>query len=366
MQATPRTSTPETLGRTAQGPPAPGAPLRVGILGARTAVQGIGPYVARAFARAGCRVCAVAGTSAGSARAAAEDLARRFDLRCTAHVGLQRMLEDEPLDVLAVCSPMGTHREALAVAGAAGVHVLCEKPLWWEAGCRADGERLAGEVAAVARDFVARGKLLALNTQWPTTLPAWRALFPAVASTGGARRFEMLMSPKGGPHREDATPERLVVDAAPHALAMLRALVGGGRVEAARATRPADEGPGRAASGGATSGRAALDLTFTWRHAAGATEVLLRLRQCPEQPRPAGYGIDGAWVGRRVALPEYAMSLVTRDGRSAPLTDPLDVLVAGFAADAAAGRATDIEGLVESMTALRDLVAVTEGSEDSA
>jgi predicted dehydrogenase len=223
----------------------------------------------------------------------------------------------------------------------------------------------------VAREFVARGKLLALNTQWPTTLPAWRALFPAVASTGGARRFEMLMSPKGGPHGEDATPERLVVDAAPHALTMLRALVGGGRVEAARATRPADAGSGSAASGsaasgGAASGRAALDLTFTWRHAAGETEVLLRLRQCPDQPRPAGYGIDGAWVERRVALPEYAMSLVTRDGRSAPLTDPLDVLVAGFAADAAAGRATDTEGLVESMTALRDLVAVTEGSEDSA
>jgi hypothetical protein len=126
-------------------------------------------------------------------------------------------------------------------------------------------------------------------------------------------------------------------------------------VEAPRATRPLD----------VEAGRAALDLEFRWRHAGGATEVALRLRQCPEQPRPAGYALDGAWVERRVALPAYAMSLVAPDGRGEPLQDPLDALVAGFAADAAAGRATDVEALVESMTALRDLVACTEGSEDT-
>jgi hypothetical protein len=55
---------------------------------------------------------------------------------------------------------------------------------------------------------------------------------------------------------------------------------------------------------------------------------------------------------------------VTPGGRRAVLEDPLDLLVAGFADDAAAGRPTDVETLVESMAALRDLVACTDGPED--
>ncbi|MHC5212645.1 MAG: Gfo/Idh/MocA family oxidoreductase [Planctomycetota bacterium] len=313
MQSTPPTPTPATGSGDAAGP----APLRVGILGARTVVQGIGPYVARAFRSAGCHVCAVAGTREETAREAAEDLSRRFDLRCTAHAGLQRMLDAESLDVLAICSPMQTHREALALASGADIHVLCEKPLVWDAALR-----------------------------------------------GGVRRFEMLMSPKGGGGAGAASGERLVVDAAPHAVSMLRALAGAGRVEAAIATRPADVAPARSA----------LDLAFRWRRARSATEdatedateVLLRLRQCPEQPRPAGYAVNGAWAERRVELPAYTMSLVSEDARSEPLDDPLDSLVAGFVEDVAAGRRTDVEALVESMTALRDLVAATEGVEDTA
>ncbi|MHC4846059.1 MAG: Gfo/Idh/MocA family protein [Planctomycetota bacterium] len=359
MQSTPPTPTPATGSGDAAGP----APLRVGILGARTVVQGIGPYVARAFRSAGCHVCAVAGTREETAREAAEDLSRRFDLRCTAHAGLQRMLDAESLDVLAICSPMQTHREALALASGADIHVLCEKPLVWDAGCRAPGQALADEVRAVAEGFVARGRLLALNTQWPTTLAAYRRLHPD-ALRGGVRRFEMLMSPKGGGGAGAASGERLVVDAAPHAVSMLRALAGAGRVEAAIATRPADVAPARSA----------LDLAFRWRRARSATEdatedateVLLRLRQCPEQPRPAGYAVNGAWAERRVELPAYTMSLVSEDARSEPLDDPLDSLVAGFVEDVAAGRRTDVEALVESMTALRDLVAATEGVEDTA
>jgi predicted dehydrogenase len=264
------------------------------------------------------------------------------------------MLDAEALDVLAICSPMGNHRQALAAASAAGVHVLCEKPLHWDARCRTAGAALEDEVRALAEGYAARGRLLALNTQWPTTLPAYHRLHGRTQG-GGVQRFEMLMSPRGGSGAGPAPAERLVVDAAPHALSMLRALVGGGRVLDARASRPADVEPGRGA----------LDLSFRWGHAGGATDVVLRLRQCPEQPRPAGYAVDGAWVERRVSQPGYVMSLVAPDGRSEPLRDPLDVLVAGFVADVAAGRLPDVEALVESMAALRDLVACTEGPEDS-
>jgi len=349
--------------REAARPGVSGDRLRVGVVGTRTVAQGIGAYVARAFASAGCEVVALVGTSPATVAQARADLSRRYGLHCAGYLDVGAMLGEQALDVLAICSPPGAHREALAAALEAGVHVLCEKPLWWEA----DSARRAGlaaEVEALARGFRERGRLLALNTQWPATLPTFRRLHPQ-AEEGGVRSFSMHLSPRGdapGSQPGRAGRERLVIDAAPHALSLLQALVGPGRVEGASASAPA---PARAAGGPPL---AALDLRFTWRTARIATRVELTLRQCPEQPRPAGYAINGAWADREVELPSYAMSLVSREtpARRVPLPDPLDAHVADFVAGVAAGRATEVEALVESLAALRDLVGVAVGSEEAA
>lgn len=341
-----------------------GRRLRVGVVGARTVAQGIGAYVARAFASAGCEVVALVGTSPATVAQARADLSRRYGLQCAGYLDVGAMLGEQALDVLAICSPPGVHREALAAALEARVHVLCEKPLWWEA----DSARRAGlaaEVEALARGFLERGRLLALNTQWPATLPTFRRLHPQ-AEKGGVRSFSMHLSPRGdapGSQPGRVGREHLVIDAAPHALSLLRALVGPGRVEGASASAPA---PAPAIGGGPAL--AALDLRFTWRTAELATRVELTLRQCPEQPRPAGYAINGAWADREVELPSYAMSLVSRESpaRRVPLPDPLDAHVADFVAGVAAGRRTDVEALVESLAALRDLVGVAVGSEEAA
>jgi hypothetical protein len=136
----------------------------------------------------------------------------------------------------------------------------------------------------------------------------------------------------------------MVVDAAPHLLSLLHAVAGPGRVADARAEGETDE---------------ALSLSFRWLHAAGETRAGLTLRRCERQPRPAGYALDGCWAERRVTLPDYAMELVA-EGRAVPLPDPLDAHVAAFAARAQAGAPTDVEALVESMAALRDLVVAAE------
>ena len=101
-------------------------------------------------------------------------------------------------------------------------------------------------------------------------------------------------------------------------------------------------------------------MTFTWRHAGGAPRAALTLRRCATQPRPAGYALDGCWAERQVTMPGYAMALVS-EGRSVPLADPLDAHVAGFVRRVLSGEPTDVEGLVESLTTLRDLVAAAEG-----
>jgi predicted dehydrogenase len=351
------------------GPPgraATGRPLRVGVVGARQAVQGIGAYVAREFARAGCEVAGIVGTSEASVAAAQADLAARFGLACEGFTSLPELLARQRPDVVALCSPAGSHRAQLELALEAGAHVFCEKPLWWDETCaparpaapprtegpraegpRAEGPRAEGpgadelsrRVRALAEGFRSRGLLLALNTQWPCTLEAFRRLYPGVLTGTGpwpVRRFDMLLSPI----RRGA---EMVVDGAPHALSLLDALTGHGHVETVVAHRPGPDDT-------------ALDLAFRWIHAQGATEASLRLRTCPSQPRPAGYGIDGAWAERGVTQPGYRMQL-TGGGRSEPLHDPLDLRVAQFVAQVRAGTPTDVQGLVESLANLRDLVA---------
>ena len=349
-------------------------PLRVGVVGTRTVSQGIGAYVARAFARAGCEVAALVGTRPETVEQARAELSRRFGLECRGYLDVESLLAGQPLDAIAICSPPAAHRAALAAALEAGVHVLCEKPLWWEAGS-ARRPDLTAQVEALASGFRERGRLLALNAQWPATLAAYRRLHPR-AEEGGLRHFAMRLSPRGetqgrGDAGADAGAsarprrERLVVDAAPHAISLLQALVGHGSVQDAAASEPAARG------GAAHGGRAALDaldLRFTWATSAGRTAVELELRQCPEQPRPAGYAINGHWADREVELPGYAMALVSRErpARRVPLDDPLDLHVADFVAGIAAGRRTDVEALVESLGALRDLVGVAAGPEEAA
>jgi predicted dehydrogenase len=160
------------------------------------------------------------------------------------------MLGEQALDVLAICSPPAAHRAALLAALEAGVHVLCEKPLWWEA----DSARRAG--------------LAARSRRWRAASPSaggcsrsTRSGPPRCRHSGGCTRrprkracgtFRMLLSPRGdapGQLAERVRRERLVIDAAPHAISLLQALVGHGRVEAASASVPAGATRVRARAG---------------------------------------------------------------------------------------------------------------------
>ncbi len=314
--------------------------LRVGVVGARRVVQGIGPYVARAFRTAGCEVVGLVGTSMATAQAARAELRERHGIEAAAFTDAAALLSALRPDVLAICSPTREHRPALVAALAARVHVLCDKPLWWEAGsARASRAALAADVRALAGGFVAAGRRLELNAQWPETLPCYRRLHPR-AEAGGLRSVEMLLSPI-------TTGSAMIVDAAPHLLSLLHATVGRGTLHDISV---------RGLSG---EDSAVLDLSFVYRHAAGETRASLALRRCAEPPRPAGYALNGCWAERQVSLPDYAMALAA-EGRSEPLPDPLDAKVAGFVARVASGEPTDVEGLVESLAQLRDLVGAAE------
>ena len=74
-----------------------------------------------------------------------------------------------------------------------------------------------------------------------------------------------------------------------------------------------------------------LELAF--RFLAGPTRVaaIVRLHVVPDQPRPAGYAVNGVPAERRIRMPDYALSF-EEGGRSVPLPDPMAALVGRFVA----------------------------------
>jgi predicted dehydrogenase len=311
--------------------------LKAAVIGARRQRQGTGEFVAAALHRTGCEVRGVVGTTAATADAARATL-EGYGITCRAYTSLDELLAAEPVDVVAVCSPAACHLPQIEVALAAGCHVFAEKPLWWEAGTSA--EALSGRVEALTDGFLAAGRFLGLNTQWPFTLAAFDALHPGVRTPGVApKEFDMSLGPIG------AGPS-MAVDSGSHLLSMLQVLAGPGSLHDVRATYQA-------------AGVVEMILQCTYEHRAGRLKASLRLTQTPEPPRPAAYRIDGFSVHREVELAPYRVSFRADDQR-VPVADPLQASVEAFVGAVKQGLNTDREAIVSGMTQLHELVSAAE------
>lgn len=298
----------------------------IGIVGARRRRQGIGEHVATQFARCGAAVAAIAGTTSETVEAARRALEAK-GIRVRGYTSVDAMLAAERLDVLAVCSPIPAHGAAVEAGLRAGLHVLCEKPMLFDPDLS-----VAAEVSRLARAFAERGRHLATVTQWPQTLGAFARLHPA-ADIARVQRFWMRLSPI-------STGWGMVVDSISHPLSMLRALVGPGEVRDPAANWESDD---------------RVTLTFAYEHARGSVATSVRLARTAEQPRPAGYAIDGREARREVSLPDYSMHF-TDGTRRVPVEDPLGLLVREFLDRLDRGDPPDIAGLASDAAGLEAIV----------
>src|SRR5262245_58838667 len=163
--------------------------FRVGVVGARRVHEGTGAFLAGFFHAAGCKVVAVAGSSADSAGIASRELKERYGIEATPYADPREMVEKAELDAIVIASPDATHEPLLRLALDAGLHTLCEKPLVYDTnpGFAARGE-------ALVRGFAERNLLLAVNAQWRFALPSYMRLFPDV-DPRAAKSFTMRLTP---------------------------------------------------------------------------------------------------------------------------------------------------------------------------
>lgn len=91
--------------------------LHIGLIG----TGAMGQAHARAWGQTPANLCGVVSKSAGSATS----LAQQYNAKV--YGSLEAMLPE--IDVLDICTPTHLHHEMALAAAAAGVHVICEKPL---------------------------------------------------------------------------------------------------------------------------------------------------------------------------------------------------------------------------------------------
>jgi len=303
---------------------------RVGIVGARRARQGLGPFVARDLVAAGAEVPCFLATSEATREEGARALREVAGVEARGYLELEALLARERLDALAILSPARTHARYLAAAAEAGLHALCEKPLVWGA---ADAR---AEIARLVDGFVSRGLLLIENCQWPFALPAFEALFPGSLARP-PRRFEMLLQPASLGHDS-------LGDSLPHPISLLQALLPGEpRIhDLAFSTRDP-----RAA---------VLELRLRWESGGASCDARVRLEHGERSPRRAEIELDGRRARRLVAPPDYRLSFADAE-RSVPLPDPLTRLVTDFVDALRSGRSTQRGAILQRNQVLADIAA---------
>lgn len=283
-------------------PPKDRTTPRIGIVGAGRTRNGLGPFLASAFAAAGARVAGVAGRDLASAERVAAGLATRLGHPVAAFADARALAS--AVDALVVASPVPAHLAGLSAALAAGVPCLCEKPLVDVADTVA-GLELVGA-------FARAGLLLDENCQWPFVLPALFALFPQLVGRP-VQRLAMGLGPAGA-------GRSMVVDSLSHVLSVATALATVDGDAGATGVQQSDPRPDAEAN----------VLSFRLATATGPLDVELHLRRCPEQPRPAWLAVDGCRMDRRIGA-GYAQSFVAGD-KSVLAPDPLGALVYRFTA----------------------------------
>ena len=198
-----------------------GEKLKVAVIGAR----GIGKHHAKWFARAGCEVTAIYGTTPESAAAAAEGLRGLFDFSGRAFHEWDRFREEAEFEACSLGSPMQDHLANVRDLAADGKHILCEKPLVWN--WDYDAPQLMAD--AVALEQVARkaGVILAMNAQYPAILEGYTALHQAALGRAPEyHRLHFVMESKGAPRSALGCADAWV-DLGPHPIAGLDQLAPG-------------------------------------------------------------------------------------------------------------------------------------------
>ncbi len=197
--------------------------LRAAVIGA----AGIGKHHAKWLHNLGCAVTAVAGTSAESVVATGRGLRDLFGFEGVGYASVEEMLVGDSYDVISICSPQELHYEHFMAAVATGAHIMCEKPLVYDASLTT--QRMLEQGGAMVAAADSAGIVAGINTQYVGAAAAYRDLMKQRgAPVSDPTSFFMQMDSRGGGEGTDF--ENIWTDLGPHPLSVLGAFCGPGEM----------------------------------------------------------------------------------------------------------------------------------------
>jgi predicted dehydrogenase len=171
----------------------------------------MGRWHADAIHRSGSRVVVIIDRDAARAASLASSLPGRPSI--AEDVGYA--IREHGVDVVHVCTPIGSHESIAGAAISGGAHVLVEKPLAGDAGTVERLHRMATEQRVLlcpVHQFLFQTGVMRASRQ--------------LADLGAVRQFDVVACSAGADGGSDADRESVALAILPHGLALARRLLG--------------------------------------------------------------------------------------------------------------------------------------------
>ena len=214
-----------------------------------------------------------------------------------------------------------------------------KKPFWWPEGGIQTPEslqRVSDDTLHLVQQANKNNIILQLNTQWVFTLPGYYALYPQQTRAAGAvETFSMWLSPQ-------SMGKDMIIDAAPHLLSMLYALLGAGRIQDLCHDSPSNN-PDQD-----------LRIAFNYLHAGSDCEVRLILNSDRCLPNRGLCEFNRPHRQQAVRLPDYLI-IIAGTYKQLPIVDPLVSSAKNFLGSIHSGCSSDETALIDGMAHLSQI-----------
>jgi hypothetical protein len=281
--------------------------MKAAIIGAARNNNGIGEYIAKYFLAHDVEISCVLGSTLASSSSAAANLNNKYGMKPKVYTDFSQMMQESPIDCVAIASPSHTHKEYIDKCIGAGVHIFCEKPFI--------SPDMPHQEAWIENTFLQaqeKGIIIAMNSQWPFCLPSYEKLCGRLDPTK-ITEFSIRLSPL-------SEGRAMIPDSVPHALSLLFNAAGSGIVKDLSLER----------------GKDALMVRFNYLTEYTRCAALIEMVREIEQPRTFSFGFNSLIARRHIDLETYTLHLTYGD-KILKIEDPLGLSVRDFVIAARTG-----------------------------
>jgi hypothetical protein len=274
--------------------------MKAAIIGAARNINGIGEYIAKYLLAHDVEVSCVLGSTQASSSSAAANLNNKYGMKLKAYTDFSKMMQESPIDCVAIASPSHTHKDYIDKCIGAGVHIFCEKPF-----ISPDMPHQDAWIENAFNRAQEKGIVIAMNSQWPFCLPFYEELC-GMTDSERINEFSIRLSPL-------SLGREMIPDSVPHALSLLYCAAGSGIMEDLTFDKGDD----------------ILMIRFNYLAEQTRCAVMIEMVRETEQPRTFSFGFNGCVARRHIDLKTYTLHLTYGD-KILKIADPLGLSVRDF------------------------------------